>query len=272
MPPSAFDVTGRVVVVTGGAGLLGAGYVRALAAAGAHPVVADVDGAAAARLADEVNAAAGPGEALAVTVDVTDEAAVAALADAVLARFGRVDGLVNNAALDPKMDPEHAGAHGTAFETYPLADFRRQLDVDVTGAFLCTRALAPALIASGRGVVVNVSSIYGRVGPDQRLYDDGSGAVVYKPVGYSVTKAALAGFTRYLAAYYGPRLRAVTLTLGGVYNGHDAGFAGRYGARAPLGRMAAPGEYAPTLLYLLSDAASYMTGADVVVDGGWTAW
>ncbi len=268
MIPSPFSLTGRVVVVTGGAGLLGAGYVRALAAAGAHPVVADVDGGAAERLAAEVGSAA-----LAVTVDVTDEGSVARMAEGVLARFGRVDGLVNNAALDPKMDPAHAAEHGTDFETYPLADFRRQLDVDVVGAFLCTRALAPALVASGRGVVVNVSSIYGLVGPDQRLYDDGSGGpVVYKPVGYSVTKSALLGFTKYLAAYYGPRLRAVTLTLGGVYNGHDAGFAGRYGARAPLGRMANPGEYAPTLLYLLSDAASYVTGANVVVDGGWTAW
>jgi NAD(P)-dependent dehydrogenase (short-subunit alcohol dehydrogenase family) len=269
-PAAAFDVAGRVVVVTGGAGLLGAGYVRALAAAGAHPVIADVDGPAAERLAEEL--AGAPGEALAVPVDVTDERAVEALRDAVLARFGRVDALVNNAALDPKMDPAHAAEHGADFETYPLADFRRQLDVDVVGAFLCARAFAPALVASGRGVIVNVSSIYGLVGPDQRLYDDGSGVIRYKPPGYSVTKSALVGFTRYLAAYYGPRLRAVALTLGGVWNGHDEGFTARYAARAPLGRMARPGEYAGTLLYLVSDAASYVTGANVVVDGGWTAW
>jgi NAD(P)-dependent dehydrogenase (short-subunit alcohol dehydrogenase family) len=146
------------------------------------------------------------------------------------------------------------------------------LDVDVVGAFLCARAFAPALVESGRGVIVNVSSIYGMVGPDQRLYDDGGGRPAVKPPGYSVSKAALAGFTRYLAAYYRDRLRVVTLTLGGVWNEHDAGFAERYGARTPLGRMARADEYTGTLLYLISDAASYVTGANIVVDGGWTAW
>ncbi len=269
---SPFDVAGRVVVITGGAGLLGAGYARALAAAGAHAVVADIDGGAAARVAAEVAGGDGPGSAVAIGVDVTDERSVAELAAAVLERFGRVDGLVNNAALDPKMDPAHSSAHGAGFEAYPVADFRRQLDVDVVGAFLCARAFAPALVESGRGVIVNVSSIYGMAGPDQRLYDDGTGPAPIKPPGYSVSKAAVAGLTRYLAAYYGPRLRAVTLTLGGVRNEHDDGFAGRYSARTPMGRMAHPGEYAATLVYLLSDAASYMTGSDVVVDGGWTAW
>jgi NAD(P)-dependent dehydrogenase (short-subunit alcohol dehydrogenase family) len=260
-----YGVTGRVIVITGAAGLLGSGYARSLAAAGAHVVAADVNGEAAERLARE---AAGPGTVLGTRVDVTDEDSVAELASFVSERFGRVDALVNNAALDPKMDRAHAGLHGAAFEQYPVSDFRRQLEVDVVGAFLCARAFAPALVESRRGVVVNVSSIYGMVGPDQRLYDEG----VVKPAGYSVSKAALHGLTRYLAAYFGPRLRVVTLTLGGVLNDHDAGFADRYAARTPLGRMAQPGEYAATLRYLLSDAASYVTGSNVVVDGGWTAW
>ena len=272
MRPSPFDVTGRVVVVTGGAGLLGAGYARALAAAGAHAVVADIDVDAGARLAEEIAGAGVPGSAVVMSVDVTDERSVADLAAGVASRFGRVDALVNNAALDPKMDPGHARLHGAGFESYPLHDFRRQLEVDVVGAFLCARAFAPALVESGRGVIVNVSSIYGMAGPDQRLYDDGTAPAPIKPPGYSVSKAALAGLTRYLAAYYGPRLRSVTLTLGGVRNEHDEGFASRYGARTPLGRMARPDEYAATLLYLISDAASYVTGSNVVVDGGWTAW
>lgn len=263
---SLFDVTGRVVVVTGGAGLLGAAYARALATAGAHVVVADVDAGGARRVATEAGEAAG-GSAIAVATDVTDERSVADLAGAVMDRFGRVDALVNNAALDPKMDPDHAGAHGAAFETLPVSDFRRQLEVDVVGAFLCSRAFAPALVASGRGVIVNISSIYGMAGPDQRIYED-----AIKPAGYSVSKAAVAGLTRYLAAYYGRRLRAVTLTLGGVFADHDAGFVARYSDRTPLGRMARPDEYAATLIYLISDAASYSTGSNVVVDGGWTAW
>lgn len=260
-----FDIAGRVVVITGGAGLLGASYARTLAAAGAHVVVADIDGDAAARVAAEAGEA---GSISAMPVDVTVEQSVSDLASGVLARFGRVDALVNNAALDPKMDPTRAGQHTARFEDYPIAALRQQLEVDVVGAFLCARAFAPALAEGGSGVIVNVSSIYGMVGPDQRLYEEG----VTKPAGYSISKAALHGLTRYLAAYYGPRLRVVTLTLGGVFNDHEAGFASRYAARTPIGRMAHAGEYDATLLYLISDAASYVTGSNVVVDGGWTAW
>lgn len=263
-PTDRFDVEGRVVVLTGGAGFLGREYTRALSAAGAHVVVADVDGEGA-----RETAASAPGApALAVEADVTSPDAVEELARRAGEEFGGVDALVNNAALDPKFDPEHAEEHRESFEEFPLAAWSRSLAVDLTGAFLTTRALAPTLVESGRGTVVNVASIYGVVGPDQRLYEEG-----HKPVAYSVTKAGLVGFTRWLATYYaGQPLRANALVLGGVARGHDPGFRERYAWRTPAGRMARPGEAADALRFLISDASSYMTGSSLVVDGGWTAW
>lgn len=264
-PPSdRFGVEGRVVVLTGGAGFLGREYTRALSEAGAHVVVADVDAEAARETADSAPGA----RALAVEADVTSPDAVDALARRAAEEFGGVDTLVNNAALDPKFDPEHAEEREESFEDFPLSAWRRSLEVDLTGAFLTTRTLAPLLVESGRGVVVNVASIYGVVGPDQRLYEDG-----HKPVSYSVTKAGLVGFTRWLATCYAGRpLRANALVLGGVERGHARSFRERYAYRAPAGRMARPEEAADALRFLISDASSYMTGSSLVVDGGWTAW
>jgi 2-deoxy-D-gluconate 3-dehydrogenase len=146
--------------------------------------------------------------------------------------------------------------------------------VNVTGAFLCSQALAPVIMQCGGGTIVNVSSIYGVVGPDQRIYDSGDDMpAAVKPPDYSVTKAALLGLTKYLAAYYaGQRLTVNSLVIGGVQTDHDEGFVRRYSQRAPMGRMARRDEYSGALMYLLSDHASYMTGASLVVDGGWTAW
>ena len=258
------------MVVTGGAGLLGARYVEALSHAGAHPVVADLD----LERAETVAARARGASALPVEVDVTDPRSVDAMAERILKTYGRVTALVNNAAIDPKFDLAHRSGHAASFETYPLHAWSAALRVNLTGAFLCAQTLAPLILAAGGGSIVNVSSTYGLVGPDQRLYDQGGGSPpAYKPPDYSVTKSALLGFTRYLAAYYAGRpLRVNTLTLGGVENGHAEGFVHRYAERTPMGRMARPDEYSGALIFLLSDAASYMTGSNLVVDGGWTAW
>lgn len=263
----------RVVVVTGGAGLLGREYVRALAAAGAHVVVADIDGDAAGELAAAVTEESGV-RALGVPVDVSDKAAVEAMVRETLDAYGRLDVLVNNAAIDPKFDAANAGWHVTAFEDYPLELWNRSLQVNLTGMFLCTQAAARPMLAQGSGVVINVSSIYGLVGPDQRIYEKpGQTQREVKPVDYAVTKSAVLGLTRYLAAYWaGRNIRVNALTLGGVYNDHDDGFVSRYSSRAPLGRMAQRDEYCGALLFLASDASSYMTGSNLVVDGGWTAW
>jgi 2-deoxy-D-gluconate 3-dehydrogenase len=256
-----------VVLLTGGAGLLGRHHSQALSSAGAIVVVADINMKGAREVAAET-----PG-AIPVAVDITDENSVRRMIESVVAECGRIDGLVNNAALDPKFDREHNGTHTNSFESYPLQAWRQSLDVNLTGAFLCTQAAAPFLLSSGQGSVVNIASIYGIAGPDQRLYRRNGHQTQFKPVAYSVTKSALLGFTRYLATYWaGTGLRVNTLTLGGVEADHDAEFVRRYSERTPIGRMARPDEYGGALTFLLSDASSYMTGANLVVDGGWTAW
>jgi len=267
-----FDLSDQVVIVTGGAGLLGKSYARTLAIAGAHVVVADINGEGAERLAKTVTEASGV-ISLGIETDVSQPESVTAMVDSVLKRFGRIDVLVNNAALDPKFDPQHAGEHINRFEEFSFNAWQEALAVNVTGMFLCAQAVAPTMVEAGRGVIVNISSTYGVVGPDQRLYQREGQSPRYKPVSYTVSKAAALGLTRYLATYFADTgIRVNALTPGGVYADHDEEFVRRYSAKTVLGRMAEADEIASALLFLVSDASSYMTGANLVVDGGWTAW
>jgi NAD(P)-dependent dehydrogenase (short-subunit alcohol dehydrogenase family) len=267
-----FDVSGRVVILTGGCGLLGTEYARAFARADARVVVADTRIAPAEALAAAISEQYGV-QPLPVQVDVSSKPSVQAMIERVLATFGRVDVLVNNAAIDPKFDPAHAGAHSTAFEDYPLSVWNESLAVNVTGMFLCAQAVAAPMLSQGKGVIINICSIYGLVGPNQSLYTTREGEEAYKPVAYSVTKSAVLGLTRYLATYWaGKGIRVNTLSLGGVFNGHDDEFVARYSELTPLRRMADRSEYSGALIFLASDASSYMTGANLVVDGGWTSW
>jgi len=266
-----FDVNGRVVIITGGAGLIGSRYALVLSEAGSHSIVADINEQAAVEIASSVGGA----KAMGIGVDITKPASVKNLVSRVIGEFGRIDGLVNNAALDPKFDTVYTGEHLSSFENLPLDVWNNSLAVNLTGMFLCTQAVVPYMLEKGKGAIVNISSTYGMCGPDQRLYekDDPKSSPTYKPVHYTVTKSAVFGFTKYLATYYGQKgIRANTLTLGGVFNNHDAEFVRRYSQRTPMGRMADRDEYCGALLFLLSDASSYMTGANLVVDGGWTAW
>jgi 2-deoxy-D-gluconate 3-dehydrogenase len=271
--PGLFDLTGRVAVVTGGAGLLGAEFCRTLAEAGARLVIADLNRRAAEETAQNLQRSGQA--AIAVVVDVTDPEAVQRMVKETLDAFGRLDILVNSAALDPKFDPQHVGGTSSsgAFEDFPLQAWNQALAVNLTGAFLCCQAAAEPMLKQGGGVMINLSSIYGLVGPDQRLYQQPGQPPKFKPVYYSVTKAGILGLTRYLAVYYaGKNIRVNALTPGGVYNGHDEDFVRSYSARAVLGRMAEKDEMNGALLFLASDASAYMTGANLVVDGGWTAW
>jgi NAD(P)-dependent dehydrogenase (short-subunit alcohol dehydrogenase family) len=267
-----FDLSGRVAIITGAAGLLGRGYAYTLASAGAHVVLADVDGQAVSDLANEVEAETNM-EALAVQTDVAKIDSVQSMAANTLEKFGHIDILVNNAAINPKFDTQHNGEHVNSFENFPLEAWQESVDVNITGMFLCAQAVAPAMREADRGVIVNVSSTYGLVGPDQRLYFREGEPIQYKPVTYTVSKAAAIGLTRYLATYFaGTGIRVNTLTPGGVFAGHDDEFVRRYSARTVMGRMADRDEMNSALLFLVSDASSYMTGSNLVVDGGWTAW
>lgn len=265
-----FEVAGRVVVVTGGLGLLGRQFCLALARRGAK--VASFD-----RAADEPRAVAafgGEREAiLSLSVDIVDRPSIDAALALVNDRLGTPDGLVNAAALDSP--PGAPADENGPFETYPDSSWDRVMAVNVKGTMLCCQAVGTQMAAAGRGSIVNVSSIYGLVSPDQRLYEyrRAAGAPFFKPVAYSVSKSALLNLTRYLATYWaGQNVRVNTVTFGGVFNGQDERFLAGYADRVPLRRMARDDEYNGSILFLLSDASSYMTGSNLVIDGGWTAW
>jgi NAD(P)-dependent dehydrogenase (short-subunit alcohol dehydrogenase family) len=268
-----FELDGRVILVTGGGGFLALEFARALGRAGARPVLADLDLARADGNAARLGAEGL--DALPLAADITKPHESARLVDTVIEQLGRLDGLLNSAAIDPKFDPASAEVEVPGFEHYPLEQWNQSLEVNLTGTFLVTQAATRHFLAQDRGVIVNIASIYGMTGPDQRLYADGEmlPPTRYKPVDYSVTKSALYGFTRYLAAYFaGTGVRVNAVTFGGIDHGHDEGFRERYARRVPMGRMGQPTEVGGVMVFLFSDAASYMTGSNVVVDGGWTAW
>ena len=269
-----FDLTGRVAVVTGGVGLLGAEFCRTLAEAGASVAVVDLNGSASQAAAEALTNSGY--NALAVSADITQPDSVNAAVENVLSAFGRIDVLVNSAALDPKFDPDavNKGITPGAFEDYPLDLWNSALNVNLTGMFLMTQACVKPMIEQGKkGSLINICSTYGLNGPDQRIYIKEGRRVAFKPVYYTVTKAGVMGFTKYLAAYYAEtEIRVNALTPGGVFNNHEDYFVKNYSAKTILGRMAKKDEMNGALLFLASDASSYMTGNNVVVDGGWTAW
>ena len=269
-----FDLTGRVAVVTGGVGLLGAEFCKTLAEAGAAVAVVDLNGAAAEKVA--AGLVADGYRVIAVPTDITKPESVNAMVEMVVKEFGRLDILVNSAALDPKFDPDAAakGIAPGAFEDYPLEQWNAALNVNLTGMFLVTQACVKQMNAQGqKGSIINICSTYGLNGPDQRIYIKDGVRVAFKPVYYTVTKGGVLGFTKYLAAYYAEtEIRVNALTPGGVFNNHEEYFVKNYSAKTILGRMAKKDEMNGALLFLASDASSYMTGNNVVVDGGWTAW
>lgn len=270
--PEMFDLTGRTAVVTGGAGLLGRQFCRTLAEAGAAVSVVDIDAEKAAEVAEGIQAEGF--KAAAVPTNIANPDSVAEMAAKTLEKYGSLDILVNSAALDPKFDPDSIGEQGAnAFETFPLEGWQQALDVNLTGMFLVTQAAVKAMLEKGKGSIINICSTYGLGGPDQRIYQVEGQPPKYKPVTYTTTKAGVVGLTKYLAAYYGKQnIRVNALTPGGVYNNHDETFTAAYSYRTMMGRMAKQHEMNGGLLFLASDASSYMTGANLVIDGGWTAW
>lgn len=269
---SGFSLDGRVAVVTGALGLLGRRHCGALARAGATVVVTDLEADGCAELALALERTHG-GRALGHAADITSRASVRSLREAALGACGRVDILVNNAAINEKVEAPADGAP-VGFEEYPVAAWEAALRVNVTGTFLCCQAFGAEMARAGRGSIVNIASTYAIVAPDQSLYRrvDGTQAFI-KSAAYPATKGAVIALTRYLAAYWGAAgVRVNALSPGGVENGQDREFVARYAARTPLARMASASDYEGAIVFLASDASAYVTGTNLVVDGGWTAW
>jgi NAD(P)-dependent dehydrogenase (short-subunit alcohol dehydrogenase family) len=268
----AFSLEGRVAVVTGALGLLGKEHCEALADRGAHVVATDLDGSGCAAFCKELPG--GEARHLGSGADITRPEEVAALRTAILGRFDRIDVLVNNAAVDDKFTSAAAAAELSRFENYPLELFKRSLEANVVGTFLCSQVLGAEMARAGKGSIVNIASTYGLVAPDQSIYKRPDGTQTFwKSAAYPTTKGAVLSFTRFLSTYWASRgVRVNALSPGGVENAQDRHFVEAYSARTPLGRMAKPTDYAGAVVFLASDASAYMTGANLVIDGGWTAW
>ena len=268
-----FDLKGRVIVVTGAAGLLGRQHVEAICKAGGTPILLDLSIESIEDLASHLRQQFNT-EASAYAVDITQESQISKNVQEILSRYGKVDGLVNNAANNPKV--ESAGTcNFSRLENFPLDSWIADLNVGLTGAFLCAKHFGNVISKNIKGgVIVNISSDLGLIAPDQRLYrvpnltDD---MQPVKPVTYSVVKAGLIGLTRYLATYW-TNVRCNALCPGGVEAGQDPQFVERVVSRIPMGRMARPNEYQAALVFLLSNASSYMNGAIVPIEGGRSVW
>jgi NAD(P)-dependent dehydrogenase (short-subunit alcohol dehydrogenase family) len=248
-----FSLDGRVAIVTGGLGQIGAEIVRAFEERGARVAVFDA-------------AHEDP-------VDVTDRAQIERATSRIAESWDVPHILVNAAALDspPDAPREEVGP----VESYPEQSFDEVMDVNVKGTFLSCQVVGARMAEAGRGSIVNVSSVYGMLSPVQELYDfrRRGGETFFKPVAYSVSKSALYNLTRYLATYWARSgVRVNTLTLAGVWNEQPPEFVEAYNERMPIGRMAKAEEVVGPVVFLASDASSYVTGANLVVDGGWSAW
>ena len=268
-----FSLQSRVAINTGGAGLLGIRHAEAIAGAGGIPVLADIRGDEAVIRASELAATTGR-PVVGLHCDITKAESIREMLATVLRTLGRIDILVNNAANNPKV--EGSALAFSRLEQFPLEQWDADVAVGLTGAFLCAQIVGSALAERKSGVIINISSEYGIIAPDQRLYFQDHTVAdkqPVKPVTYSVVKAGLHGLTLYLATYWAKDgVRVNTISLGGVENGQPQAFVERASARIPMGRMAQSHEFQGALVYLCSDAASFVTGANVIVDGGKTIW
>jgi len=271
---SKFCLQDRVIVITGGGGLMGRQHGLAIAELGATPVVMDINLDSAQQSASEINDLFSV-DALACQADITDKESVAASLAKVLEHRGRLDGLINNAANNEKME---AGAKstGSRFEDFSLDQWNKEFSVGVTGAFLCCQVFGGYMAKQKKGVIVNISSDLGIIAPDQRIYaveglpDEEQ---VCKPVSYSVIKHGMIGLTKYLATYWAQSgVRVNALCPGGIFSGQSDELVAKLTHLIPLGRMATEHEYRGAIQFLCADASAYMTGSSMVIDGGRTVW
>jgi NAD(P)-dependent dehydrogenase (short-subunit alcohol dehydrogenase family) len=259
-----FNLKDKVAIVTGGSGQLGSEYCKVLSDAGAKVAVFDIRNNTESVLNKNVQF---------FQVDITQKLSIENALKRVIDQWGVPCILVNNAALDSP--PDSAYELNLPFEDFPEDLYDSIMEVNVKGVFLCSQVIGKAMLENKQGSIINISSIYGIVSPNHDVYEykNSDGQKWFKPAVYSISKSALINFTRYLATYWAKAgIRVNTVSPAGIYNNQDEEFLKEYCKRIPIGRMAYPHELGGTILYLASDASSYVTGANIVIDGGWSAW
>jgi NAD(P)-dependent dehydrogenase (short-subunit alcohol dehydrogenase family) len=276
-PSDRYDLTGRTALVTGAGGLLGRQHTAALVNAGARVVVTDIGLPHLNAAIAAVKEAAPTANLVPVAIDVTSQDSVNAAASELANREIQVDILVNNAAIDPKVTSTPGVMHSSRFEGFPVPQWQMEIAVGLTGAMLCAQVFGGAMAKRGKGVILNIASDLGVIAPDQRLYRQPNitrdEEQPVKPVTYSVIKHGLIGLTKYLATYWADRgVRVNAISPGGVFNNQDPAFVERLTRLIPMGRMANVDEYCAAVQFLCSDASSYMTGQNIIMDGGRSVW
>ena len=269
-----FDLSGRIAIITGGAGLLGFQHASAIAEAGGTPIIVDINEKTAKEkskiISDNYNV-----KSIGIKTDITIESDVKNLLDKILTTFGQIDILINNAAIDPKVNLKK-NINLSRFENFSIEQWNKELSVGLTGAMICSKIIGSQMSKSGAGVILNISSDLGVIAPDQRLYkEDGlhESQQSVKPITYSVIKHGLNGLSKYLATYWADKgVRVNSISPGGVFNNQDSEFVERLSKLIPMGRMAYKDEYKAAIVFMVSDASSYMTGANLVIDGGRSIW
>lgn len=270
-----YDLSGKVAIITGGAGMLGEMHAEAIAEAGGRTVLADINEKEAIKKARIISEKYNV-DSFGIRTDITKKTEVEALLDGVLKRFGQVDILINNAANDPKVKANEDSKVWSRFENFAVEQWNQDIAVGLTGAFLCTQVIGTEMARQRSGVILNISSDLGIIAPDQRIYSKeglNNEKQPVKPVSYPIVKTALIGLTRYAATYWAEKgIRVNAICPGGVQTDQLDDFLEKVMFRIPMGRMAQKDEYKGAILFLVSDASSYMTGAVLIVDGGRTCW
>ena len=265
---NSFKMEKKTVILTGSAGRIGEQFSHALSSAGANVILVDIEEQKNQKLEKNLKKLYGT-KPMAFSTDITDEKQVQALRQEILKRYSKIDVLINNAHFSPRTDPNR----DSSFENFPLYLWEKTVNPNLKSIFLCSKEIGKTMAKQKKGVIVNISSIYGLIGADQRIYGK---TKLNSPAHYATVKGGIVNLTRYLAAYWGDKnIRVNTLTLGGMFDKklhQDKKFVKNYENKTILGRMGQSDDYDGAILFLTSDASKYLTGANIVVDGGWTAW
>ena len=269
-----FSLEGKNAVITGGAGLLGEKHAEAIAEMGGNPILIDINEEKMNNITNNISKKFGV-DSIGYKTDITNPNEIKSTKDKILTKYGRINILINNAANNPKVQ-KRTNNQWTMLENFPLDIWNQDIAVGLTGAFLCSQIIGQTMAQNNEGVILNIASDLGLIAPAQRIYkNENLPADVQpkKPITYSVVKSGLIGLTKYLATYWADQgIRSNSISPGGIFTDQDQDFVNRLQSLIPLGRMAHEDEYKAAIIFLISDASSYMTGANLIIDGGRTTW